>query len=934
MAIESIVNLTVGKIGELLIHEATFLYGVEDEVTNMQDELIMMNSFLIDMEALDDEVGDERVRNTAKQIRKIAYDAEDVIESFILEATPAQAKKDFLHKYLCFCKCLAKTHTVGTEIEAITKRISRTMDRLKRYRGKNGLTKAVGEGLNKHKVWRPAAYSHTKEDYVVGLVEDINNLVGALTTNIDPKIQVLSIVGMGGSGKTTLARELYNHESVKQSFESMAWVSISQQWVSQHVLHDILKKVSGETIKLDEVWSPIVVREKIQQYLRERKYLIVLDDVWTNEALEEILPALPLGIQGSKIIVTTRFREVVDYPGLKSSIHEPRELTADESWELFSRIALSPEREQTTSTMELDAMKDLAKEMLVKCKGLPLAVVAIAGLLAKKETLEEWELVKKATSSRVMEVGRGTHSYGAVKHMLALSYNDLPRDIKPCFLYLGLFPEDSEIPTGMLIRMWIAEGFVSSNNLLHEGQTLDDLARDYLYELIDRCVVRVASRNYDGKPKTIEIHDLMRDLCNKKARELDFLEILSARSSNPATSETQPRRTIIHSYDKMYFPFSKGNWHLRSLYLFARANVGVFKSTTGEDRPKLGFQPIIKSFKLLRLLNLVGIDSHDGTLPTEIGSLIHLRYFGLRVTNIYQLPCTIENLRNLLTLDYRGLEDYSKKPNIPDVLWKMESLRQIYLPFDRCVMEKLRFDTLQHLQTLWAGGGNWMMEELPNLSETVQKLHIEGIETAEQIDVAFQCPSIVFDRLHTLYFDWFTHSGPGGVALRNLEHIANCRHLRKLGLRGRIDDTLACFHFPAGIKKLTLLFTQLQSEETIAALGNLPNLNVLDLSRDSYVGTKWICSDGMFSQLRELRILDLPNLVEWSIATTAMRQLEKLTLWQCERLRRLPEGVEFIQTLKELEFNAMTPEFYTKLRGRNAQDAHIIHHIPIVRYLD
>lgn len=141
--------------------------------------------------------------------------------------------------------------------------------------------------------------------------------------------------------------------------------------------------------------------------------------------------------------------------------------------------------------------------------------------------------------------GKGSPLYGRVDKMLALSYDDLPYDVKPCFLYLGIFPEDCEIKIGMLIRMWIAEGFIRSDHLLGE-ESLEDVAREYLDELIHRCLIQLARRNHAGKVTRCRMHDLIRDLCVKKAKEQDFLQILSP-TSHGDTSSVQARRAAIPS---------------------------------------------------------------------------------------------------------------------------------------------------------------------------------------------------------------------------------------------------------------------------------------------------------------------------------------------------------------------------------------------------
>ncbi|GAB4854514.1 hypothetical protein Ancab_023094 [Ancistrocladus abbreviatus] len=931
MAFESaVVSFVIQKLGEALIEEAKFLSGVEDQVKSLQRELTWMQSYLKDVEA-EQEEGNERLRTRITEIRRIAYDAEDVIDSFILEA-PARKRESLLKRYACCLTCLVHTHQIGAQIEAIKARIRESTEMLQTY----GVGVRTGQGHRR----RPRSYPHSNDDHVVGLDEDIKRLV-ELLTDVKNEANVLCFVGMGGSGKTTMARRLHNHEKIKQHFHCQAWVSISQEWNAQYVLSEILRQVTGEKRRSDESVEELV--EKLRNFLEQKLYLIVLDDVWKKEALEDILPAFPFGTEGSKIIVTTRNHEIIKFPDFRCFVHQPRRLDEDEAWELFSRIALN-HRHNTYNSHDFGNFEKLGEEMLRKCDGLPLAIVALGGLLSAKDTIEEWEKVSKVVSTRVME-SRATSEYGNVRDMLALSYRELPYDLKPCFLYLALFPEDCEIPAGMLMRMWASEGFVSSQQL-SQGETLEDAARQHLDELIQRCIVQVATRNYAGKVKTVRIHDLMRDLCIKKAKEQDFLQIYSSGTSTPANgsalddngSMAQSRRSVVHSYATMSIPPQTGNSHLRSLMVFGQANLGIHKYYTGESRVRLTLEPVYQNYQLLRVLNLVAVDTSDGILPASIGNLIFLRYLRIRCTNIIELPESIGNLRNLLTLDYRGVEDFHSEITVPNVLWKIKRLQHLFLPYDRTTMKGLELHTLNNLQTLWGvGGGNWMLKEMFTLSPRVERLRIEGISSKEQLEAVSKCPSLLSDHLHSLFLDWGTD---GVVELLNLDMISHCNRLRKLGLRGVLRDKSLAFQFPSNLQKIQLLFTKLESQDTMAALGRLPSLKYLRLSRDSYMGGEWTCSVGEFPQLEQLSFLDLPNLEEWRVERGAMPCLKKLSIWQCSMLKRLPEGLIFIATLQELEIKFMSDPFYSRLRQadnseavtvQGGEDLHIIQRIPIVR---
>ncbi|GMH28173.1 hypothetical protein Nepgr_030016 [Nepenthes gracilis] len=738
---------------------------------------------------------------------------------------------------------------------------------------------------------------------------------------------------MGGSGKTTLARKLYNHKTIKQHFNCQAWVSISQEWNPQHILVEILRQAAGITQKTDEMVSIEGLVDKLRDYLKHKLYLIVLDDVWKKDALEDMLPAFPFENRGSKIIITTRIHEVVEFPDLPHFFHEPRHLTKDESWELFSKIALN-HRECIDDYQQIGDFEKLGKEMLKKCEGLPLAIIALGGLLGAKGTTEEWEKVSKVVSSKVMG-GRGTHTYGTVKDMLALSYHDLPYDLKPCFLYVALFPEDCEIPISMLTNMWIAEGFIMS-----QEETLEEAARQCLDELIQRCVVQVATSNYAGKVKTIRIHDLMRDLCIKKAKEQNFLEVFH-RSSAPLeldedATRSQSRRCIIHSYSSISVQIGTQNSHLRSLFIFGVAKVTFY---CYELRATLSWEQVYKNFRLLRVLNISSSKTFDGTLPAEIGNLIHLRYLGIRGTNIIELPESIENLRNLLTLDYKSVVYFGRyEVRVPNVLWKLERLRHVFLPYDMICTTGLKLSTLKSLQTLcvvW--GKNWMLNEMFTLSSSVKRLRIQGISSKEQLMAVFQCQSVTLDQLYSLHINWI--SCDENVKLQNLELLCHCNHLRKLKLYGRIGEESLPIQFPSKLKKKRLVYTHLTLPETMKNLGRLANLKYISLSTESYVGIEWTCRAGEFPQLEQLIIERLRNLEEWWVERGAMPHLTSLRIQQCKKLKKLPEGLKFIGSLRRLHIAYMSEAFYRwlnheenngEITGQGGEDLHIIRHIPTV----
>ena len=314
-------------------------------------------------------------------------------------------------------------------------------------------------------------------------------------------------------------------------------------------------------------------------------------------------------------------------------------------------------------------MEKLGREMVARCAGLPLAIIVLGGLLATKETLDEWDIVHRSIKLHLGK-GQGEGEQSRVHEVLALSYFELPYQLKPCFLYLSHFPEDFDIPTKKLVRLWVAEGFVPLKYEQEGDEKLEDYAERYLVELINRCMVQVGVIGSNGRIKSCRLHDLMRDLCLSKAKQENFLHIVSPWSGNETanSSTSSIRRLAIFSDELLANNYYKENPQIRSLIYFNENSQQV--------------KSVFKYSKLLRVLDLEGIQSLDGQLPELIGSLIHLRFLSLKKTRIRELPSSIVNLVFLETLNLETIEELSWESTIliPTVIWKMKKLRHLYLP--------------------------------------------------------------------------------------------------------------------------------------------------------------------------------------------------------------------------------------------------------------
>ncbi|KAK2385925.1 disease resistance protein RPM1 [Trifolium repens] len=314
--------------------------------------------------------------------------------------------------------------------------------------------------------------------------------------------------------------ERYNFQiSHEPGLSSRACVTVSQSYTVRGLLINMMEQFCRGTEdplpqmlhKMDDKSLIIEVR----QYLQHKRYLIFFDDVWQEDFSDQIEFTMPNNNKGCRIIVTTRMMHVAEF--FKKSflvhVHKLQLLPPNKAWELFCKKVFRFELSgHCPSDLEAES-----KEIVQKCKQLPLAIVAIGGLLStKSKTLIEW---KKVSQNLSLELGRNAHLTSLTK-ILSLSYDGLPYYLKPCILYFGLYPEDSVINHRRLTRQWIAEGFVK----LEERRTPEQVAEEYLSELIQRSLVQVSNVGFEGKVKTCQVHDLLREVMIRKMKDLSFCQ--------------------------------------------------------------------------------------------------------------------------------------------------------------------------------------------------------------------------------------------------------------------------------------------------------------------------------------------------------------------------------------------------------------------------
>ncbi|KAF8396191.1 hypothetical protein HHK36_017804 [Tetracentron sinense] len=821
------------NLTQLLSQEVNLLLDVEAEVNSLIDQLKLILCFLRDNEGKRNEQG--IVSEWMSQLEEAAHEAEDAIDNYYVHVAHERGQHFATKLITIFGKVIAR-HEVGKKIEDVNTRINGILG------NKDKFSIQIPEtGDQVAMVERPRRLPIEEAD-VVGFDDKAAAIIKQLTGG-EPSLDVVPIVGMGGIGKTTLARKVYNDPIVKDHFDCRVWVYVTQEYRERELLHAIIKCAMVLTDEMKEMDND-ELRSNLYKYLRGTRYLIVLDDVWKTKFWDDLNEIFPNNRHGSRIIITTRINEVALYTKPSNPPHNMHFLSKEESWELFSKKVFGAGRFP-------QELKELGQKIAGQCGGLPLAIVVLAGVLSKKEkTKHIWLRVSNSVSSHL---NRETEQ---CRDILALSYKNLPRHLKSCFLYFGVFPEDFEIPAKQLIRLWLAEGIVQQK----DRQTVEDTADDYLEELIDRNLIQVAKKTSDGGVKACRIHDLLRDLCISIAEQEKFLKVLGYANSS---CQSKSRRLGIHSNNLNCISSYPAAANLRSFLCFR----------LDEGRLSLNHWKLIyKRFTLLKVLDLWAVIVD--TIPTDIEKLIHLRYLRLKSHTPQSLPLSICNLWNLETLEV--VAPFIGRPKIG--IWKMPQLRHLQFHGQAVVlqeppprMRKERDGCLCNLHTLTSISPDscteGVLSKLPNLIT----LEING-DLEKHMDQAF--PNIA--RLN---------------CLKSLKLVRD----RRCDYMKSIPD---CVVFPSNLTKLTLSETQL-SEDPMGKLGQLPNLEVLRLTNSACVDRDLYCSHG-FPRLQVLKLKNL-SIRTWEVSRGAMPSLRSVVIKRCGNLKNLPSALQHMTSLQELE---------------------------------
>ncbi|CAL5065473.1 unnamed protein product [Urochloa decumbens] len=644
------------------------LLGVsEPDIVFLRDELSTINALLGKLEEDSDEL-DAQVKDWRNQVREIAYDIEDCLDDFMHYMGGTDAKAGLIHKFFHFVKTLRARLETAKQIKELKTRLQEINERHKRY---------------KHNVSSSICSSVAIDPRICALYNQSANLVGIegpreelvkLLTDMEQQLKILSIVGFGGLGKTTLAKEVY--QVIGEQFSCKVFVSVSQRPDMTRLLDRIQSKlcIRGCSEELQDII------DNIRTYLKDRRYLIVVDDLWDASSWDIISSVFPENGKGSRVIVTTRVEHVASRTSCNNHlcIYRMRPLNSQDSMKLLSKRIFGSEDGCPPRYREVSA------EILKKCGGLPLAIITISSLLANQPARlrEDWESIRNSTGTQF----GANQTLEGMRQILYLSFKNLPSHLRTCFLYLAIYPEDHVIARDDLIRQWIAEGFVSHSH----GRDLEDVAKSNFNELINRSLIQPEKTEL-GEVFSCRVHDMMLDLILSRCADDNFIRVTYSPEEISRQHDHKVRRL---SLDFRIGGAAAGTTSLimdnslsqvRSLALFARSVcmpasllfskylrvlVFEFQNASSRGKIKVDLTPIGQLFQL-RYLKVAGDATAIIELPTEIQGLQCLETLELHSIHIRSMPSDIVRLPCLKHLIVPWFT------TLADGIGKMKSLRTL-----------------------------------------------------------------------------------------------------------------------------------------------------------------------------------------------------------------------------------------------------------------
>ncbi|KAJ7949342.1 Disease resistance protein [Quillaja saponaria] len=861
-------------------------------------EITLLSIIAVLDDAEEKQIQNPRVKKWVDEIKDVVFDAEDLLDEIEIEVSQHESQAELL-------ATSSKVRNFSTSISAVVNafdkeiesRIEEILDHLENLFEKKdvlGLKDGIGVGGKLSK--RLPSTSLVDETKVFGRDDDketVMKLLLADDVNVN-YFSVIAIVAMGGMGKTTLAQLVYNDERVSDHFDIKLWICVSEQFDVIGITKTILEALcilTNDSLDLN------MLQLKLKDRLVGKKFLLVLDDVWNkdlNSSWEVLQQPFNNGVSGSKILVTTRIGNVAKVMH-SISTHHLNQLGEDDGWQLFAKHAFNGRDSGAYPSLEI-----IGRKIVEKCKGLPLAIKTLGGMLYTNFLEEEWDKILKS------DIWNFSDDESKIIPALRLSYYYLPSHLKRCFSYCSIFPKDYEFDKEQLILMWMAEGFLQNSQ---KNKTMEETGEEYFHDLIERSFFQLR----DSQGLRYVMHDLMNDLAKSISGE--FCHRLEDKCVQDIPRKTRHLSFSLDYADNFvrYEPIHKSN-RLRtfiSIDLY-KNNSNIFRNVANN---------LLSHLKYTRTLSL--FRSSVTELPDSIGKLKHLRYLDISYTAIKKLPDSISTLCNLQTFKMRSCDRFLGE--LPKHMHKLMNLRHFDFRSTRIKDTPLHMGRLKCLQTLTyfkVGKCNESdIKQLGQLNQLRGALPILELQNLIDPTDAMQANLKEKEHLEELTLKWSGGNDDSQKERDILEKLQPHKNLKQLSV-----INYGGTRFPEWVKDSYLLprIVSLELRNckycfSLPPLGQLPSLKELSISGFDIVmaiGPEFYSSGNGFSTVTSEPFLSLEILKfeymmsweEWSCCFEGRNQaagggafpcLKELRIWNCPRLKEhLPPQ---LPSLKKLE---------------------------------